>query len=421
MKVINFIIILFFFSKTFGKGGGSRGSRGGSRGGRGATKYLRGIRFSASRIYGRSRLWFPYHYVNIHYIGHYNYYNEEEYNEGNYDFNEIYLIYAINGTFLWNHLKNSKYKITGHYITFTEYEVLPYFIENLTEFKSIFGNETRIILSSYYSNNNNSINNTIIDYIDEDTYQKIMIDVITDVHYVPFYKLFPNFFVDEFLLFLTILFIILLFCCISFFYSKFRFLWIKDSNFPFIYELTLLLMICFIIVISINFNIRDNYILFLTNHIIDDAYFVAWQILQLYFIVYLLSFIIDIKEFRNLTIGLFIILMILEYVFESNVGFMLKFIVCLKVLYLLYSLCLIVNDNQQLEQPKEMYNINVITIILIIFSELIVLIHNGLIFYSNLFNFYLILIAMFFSNYKRNCCFVENDKISFLNKNYNNI
>ena len=196
MKII-FFIILLFCSKILGKGG-SRGRSSGSKGSgkaspKGLLKYLPRIRFTSSGRYGRSILWFSNHYVNIHYIGHHNYYDEEEYDEGMFDINEeLYLIYVINGTFLRNHLENSKYEITGHYITFSEYNALSDFIQNITEFKNIFGNETRIILSSYYYNDD-FINNTIIDYINDDSFQKIMIDVIIDVHYVPFYKLFPKF------------------------------------------------------------------------------------------------------------------------------------------------------------------------------------------------------------------------------------
>ena len=244
MNSINVILLLFLFNIIYNKGGGGGGHGGGGHGGGGhgsgrgsssrgsshggsirRTGSLRngiGIRFTSSGRYGRSRLWFSNHYVNIHYIGHRNYYSESDYNEEDYNtLNEdIYLIYVINGTFLNNHNKNTFYSNDGHYITFSEYSALPDFLENITEFQNIFGIETKIIMSkNYLINNNNYTNTSIVEFIDEDIYQKVMIDVVTDVHDAPFYKLFPNFHVDYFLYYLSFISpLILIFYTIYFFF-----------------------------------------------------------------------------------------------------------------------------------------------------------------------------------------------------------
>ena len=420
MKIL-FFIILLFSEKIFGKGGGSKGGRSsGSRtGSRGSLRSSRGIRFTSSGRYGRSKLWFSNHYVNIRYVGHHNYYNEHEYNEEDYNINEdIYLIYVINGTFLKNHVDKSKYETMGHYITFTEYNALSDFLQNFTEFQNIFGNETKIIISSLYLDNN-LINNTSIDYINEELYQKIMIDVVTDVHYVPFYKLFPKFHIDNIFIFLIILYIFAFLCCILFFYIKFRIIWIKDINFSYIYEFTIVSIIYFIIPVNGDLYLKGNYIYFLSKHSANSFSFIIWQGLQLYFIVYLLSFIINTDNFIYISIILYFLLLILEYAIEESVGFMLKYIIFLKLLYLFYSLILINNkkSEQQNGKEKEMFNIVYNIIILMIISELLIQINNCIIFYIILFDFYLILIALFFSNYKSNSIYIENDKLLFLNKN----
>ena len=437
MKNIYFIIFFLLFSKIFTKSGG-RSSGGGRRSGGSSSKNRKGslrnsksIRFTSSGRYGRSRLWFSNHYVNIHYIGHRNYYEEEEYSEEDYyNINEdIYLIYVINGTFLKKYLKNSNYENFGHYITFSEYSALSDFLANMTEFHNIFGNDTKIIMSTNYLNKY-YINNTIVDFIDENSYQKIMIDVITDVHYVPFYKLFPNFHVSIFLFYLSKIFLFLFLFCSFFLYSKFGQLK-SDKYFIFIYLLTTILFIYFIIAINSDFNIRKNYMIFLSKHFFNSLFYFLWQILQLYFTVHLLFFINDENENRNQFISktfyFFVFLIVIEYNFEFSPGFITIFIALLKVAFFLYSLYLLYNfkhSNQYLFQQNpynvEKYNESLVIIILMIKFEFLILFDNGLIFYIIQFVFYLILVDLFFFNSiirKIDNDTIEDDKTLFLNKN----
>ena len=430
MKTIYYIIYFMLYTRIFSKGGGkssggrSSGSRSSSQGSgskRGSLRNSNIVRFK-TREYGRSRLWFSNHYVNIHYVGHHNYYDESQYvEEDYYNINEdIYLIYVINGTFLRNHLKDSNYQITGHYITFSEYSALSDFLQNLTEFQNIFGNDTRIIMSTNYLMNN-FINSTIVDFINEDSYQSIMIDVITDVHYVPFYKLFPKFNVDTFLIFLSYIFCIIFFFCTSCFYFKFIISWREEKNFSYIYILTLFLMGYFIIAIQKDIYLRKNYMLFLSRHFINSLFFALWQILQFYFCVYLLSFIIDIDYFSSITCIFYLILLSLEYLFEGEVGTFLKYIIFLKFLYFLYSIVLVNNHKENtfsIEKKDNKSNIIIIIFILMIIFELLDLVNNALIFYSIQFDFYLILaILLFFNNERKIDNQITDDKIEFLNKN----
>ena len=430
MKTIYFIIFLLFFSKIFTKGGKSSGgkSRGSSK--KGSLRNGKSIRFTSSRRYGRSKLWFSNYYVNIHYIGHRNYYDEEEYSEEDYyDNNEdIYLIYVINGTFLKKHLENSNYINIGHYITFSEYGALSDFLENMTEFQNIFGNDTKIIMPTNYLNKY-YINNTIVDFINDNSYQKIMIDVITDVHYVPFYKLFPNFGVDNFLFNLSRLFFFLFIFCSLNMYSKFGInMWNTDKKYLYIYMLTFCLSIYFMIEIKYDFNIRKNYMIFLSKHFSNSLFFILWQFLQLYFTIYLLIFINDKNKFPATTYSFFTILIIIEYDIELAPGFLTIFIVLLKIIYFLYSLYLLYDFKQsnlylfqQNKKNVEKYNEILIIIILMIKFEFLVLIDNGFIFYSIQIVFYLILVDLFFFNNVirelDNNSIIEDDKKLFLEKN----
>ena len=85
MRKMNFVIFIFLFTYILNKGSGGKGSSRAASGGRGSLRNRIGIRFTSSRKYGRSRIWFSNHYVNIHYTGHHNYYNEEDYTEEDYD------------------------------------------------------------------------------------------------------------------------------------------------------------------------------------------------------------------------------------------------------------------------------------------------------------------------------------------------
>ena len=446
MNSINAILLLFLFNIIYSKGGGGGGHGGGGHGGGGhgsgrgsssrgsshggsirRTGSLRngiGIRFTSSGRYGRSRLWFSNHYVNIHYIGHRNYYSESDYNEEDYNtLNEdIYLIYVINGTFLNNHNKNTFYNNDGHYITFSEYSALPDFLENITEFQNIFGIETKIIMSKNYliNNNNNYTNTSIVEFIDEDIYQKVMIDVVTDVHDVPFYKLFPNFHVDNFLYYLSFISpLILIFYTIYYFFKynfkfSFKILHLFDL-------LIFLLMFLFIYIIEIDLNIRNNYQIYLNYHSSNNIFFIIWQIIQLSFNCYLVSLIIE----KNNFIQISFILLVLEYCLIEEIGTILILIVFLKVLYFLYTLFSLneyrksylysINyaelGNQMVKKEIFIKKINIIfaiTILLIIF-ELLLLVDNGYIFYIIQYNFFFILIGVFFFEH-----LLDSDKINFI-------
>jgi hypothetical protein len=221
MKILFILLVLII--NIFSKGSGRSSGRSSGRGSSGIKiriRYRRGRRIgiinilspriSSSGRYGCSKIWFKIIYAMMHYQGEINYYNE--YNESAYQNDKdrdpnIFLIYVINGTFLINHIQNSDYERTGHYITFTEDHVLPLFLEDMDAFKNNFGNDTKIIMPLYdivppYNNYSN------VEYIDEEVYQKIMIDVITDVYDVPFYRLFPQFYVTNFLFLLVNLTII---------------------------------------------------------------------------------------------------------------------------------------------------------------------------------------------------------------------
>ena len=448
MKSINFIIIFFLFSLIYSKGGGgghgggghgSSGHSSSSSSGRSSSRSstssnrrvgsLRNgvrIRFTSSGRYGRSKLWFSNHYVNIHYIGHHNYYNESDYNEENYnELNEnIYLLYVINGTFLNNHINNSFYKIDGHYITFSEYSALADFLQNITEFVNIFGNETKIIMSkNFLINNNNSINTSlpsIVEFIDENIYQKVMIDVVTDVHDVPFYKLFPDLYIDNILYFLSFISPIIIIVYPIYFYCKYNYKF-AYRDFYFYHLLIFLLMFFFINEIDKDFNMRNNYIIYLYSHKSNIVFFIFWQIIQLFFIFHLVSYIIE----KNVFLRIGICFIIVEYFLINEIGSILILLVFLKIIYFGYSIFALNNyrktyldsvnyvELSNIVQQKEIFikKINIIfsIIILLIIFELLLLVYNGAIFYSIQFNFFLLLCGVFFFEH-----FVNNDTFKIL-------
>ena len=433
---MNFVIFIFLFTYILNKGSGGKGSSKAASGGRGSLRNKIGIRFTSSRKYGRSRIWFSNHYVNIHYTGHHNYYNEEDYTEEDYDdLNEnIYLIYAINGTFLKNHITNSNYDINGHYITFTEDNVVSDFLENLTEFQNIFGNDTLIIMPSTYIFNN-SVNNSLITLIDEPIYQKVMIDVINDVNFVPFYKLFPKCYTDMPLFLLSIFYIIIFgVYFIYLYYQNVDIRKIIKDSYSFIYILLAFLIIYYMIIAQKNFILRQSYRIYLNKHLYNFVFLQIWQILQIYFIVY--EFYLINNEQTNpsllqISFGLCGILFFLEYYVEDEVCHILIIIIFLKILYFIYALYLlnIIKKSNETslyitEQEKQKI-LSIITkisiiIILIILSEFYVLINNGFIFYSILLNFYLILIGIYYLQDDKNNIYYNNDtnnlKTSILNK-----
>ena len=162
MKNLKLFIFIILLTYTFTKSGKGGTSTSGKRRVTGSLRNSNKVRFTSSRKYGRSKLWFSNHYVNIHYTGHHNYYDESEYFEDyDTDIGNLYLIYAINGTFLINHIQDSNYKTEGHYITFSENKAVPIFLENITEFQSIFGEDTKIIIPISFTDINYD-NNQII-------------------------------------------------------------------------------------------------------------------------------------------------------------------------------------------------------------------------------------------------------------------
>ena len=439
MNLINLILFFFLFTIISNKGGGhgssahgssshsSSGSHIGSSRSSGTSRRVGSlrngfrIRFTSSGRYGRSKLWFSNHYVNIHYTGHHNYYKESDYNEEDYaDLNEdIYLIYVINGTFLNNHLKISYYHTDGHYITFSEYLALSDFLENITEFQNIFGNDTRVIMSKNYlinNNNDNITNMPIIDFIDEDIYQKVMIDVVTDVHYVPFYKLFPNFHVDKFLYFLSYIPPIILFIYIIYFFYKYNYYAFRELD---VYHLFIfILLLLFIGYIKKDFHMRNNYLIYLHHHSFNSIFFILWQILQLYFIYSLISHVIKKDRFLIIFCCFYFILLILEYCLIEQMSSILIIIIFLKILffsYLLYSL----NEYRKLYLyakyvelqstivEKEIFikkfnTIFTIIILLIIFEFLLLLDNGSIFYYIQLYNFLVLIGFFFFENYINN-------------------
>jgi len=372
-------------------------------------------RISSSGRYGHSKLWFKIIYATMHYQGDINYYNE--YNESTYQNAQdrdpnIFLIYVINGTYLINHIQNSDYEKTGHYITFTEDHILPLFLEDMEAFQSNFGKDTKIIMplldiAPPYTNYSN------VEYIDEEVYQKIMIDVITDLYDVPFYRLFPQFYVTNFLFVLvniTIIASIIYFLFFVFMHKyKFRF-----KNFPCLQFVVFFFLLIFDLIISSDLDIRDDYEIYLNCHFYNSFYFNIWQIVQICFIVYLLPPVNndsgDKKSLYQYSFILFCVLLLLkDYDFNLEAGSMIKFFVLVKILYYIYALY---NLNQYkkklsyssiIDKPLigennayDNYNENFIVIIIIIILEAYFLVDNGYIFYYLLFNFWLMLIVLFY-------------------------
>ena len=417
------ILIINIFAKGSGRGSGRSSGRGsGSKiriRYRGRSRIgivnIFSTRISSSGRYGCSKLWFKINYAMMHYHGEINYYNE--YNEYNESANQndkdrdpnIFLIYVINGTFLINHIQNSDYERTGHYITFTEDHVLPLFLEDMEAFKNNFGNDTKIIMPLYdivppYNNYSN------VEYIDEEVYQKIMIDVITDVYDVPFYRLFPQFYATNFLFLLVNLTIIasIIYFLFFIFMHKYKF---RIKCFPYIHFSVFFFLLFFDLLISSDLHIRDDYEIYLNSHFLNSFYFNIWQIIQICFIVYSLPPINnDDKSLYQYSFILFwVVIFFKDYDFNLEPGSMIIFIVFVKILYYIYALY---NLNQYkkkfsysstIDKPligenndSENYNEIFIAIIILIILEAYLLVDNGYIFYYLLFNFWLMLIVLFY-------------------------
>jgi hypothetical protein len=350
----------------------------------------------------------------MHYQGEINYYNE--YNESAYQNDKdrdpnIFLIYVINGTFLINHIPNSDYEKTGHYITFTEDLILPLFLEDMEAFQNNFGNDTKIIMPlldivppfNNYSN---------VEYIDEESYQKIMIDVITDVYDVPFYRLFPQVYATNFLFVLVNITIIasIIYFLFFVFMHKYNF---KINCFPYFHFSVFFFLLFFDLVISSDLDLRDNYEIYLNSHFLNSFYFNFWQIIQIYFIVYSLPHNNNDDDNKSLykysLILFFVVLFLKDYDFNLEAGSMIIFIVFIKILYYIYALY---NLNQYkkkfsysstIEKPlivennnSDNYNEIFIALIILIILEAYLLVDNGYIFYYILFNFWIMLIVLFY-------------------------
>ena len=282
---------------------------------------------------------------------------------------------------------------------------------------------------------NNSVNNSIIKLIDESIYQEVMIDVINDVHFVPFYKLFPKCYIDIPLFLLSILYIIIFdayFIYLYYQYENIRMI-IKDC-YSFIYILLAFLIKYFVIIVEKNFLLRQSYRIYLNKHLYNLIFFQLWQILQIYFIVY--AFYLINNERTNpfllqITFFIYLILLYLEYYDEDKVDHILIIIIFLKILYFIFVLYLLnsikksnetsVHITEQ-EKQKKLGIISKISIIIILMVvlEFYVLINNGSIFYSILLNFYLILIGIYYLQDDNNNIYYNNDtnnlKTSILNK-----
>ena len=416
MKILFILLILIIniFAKGSGKSSGSK-IRIRYRRRRRNRNDIISTRISSSGRYGHSRLWFKTYYATMHYHGEINYY--KEYNESAYQKDKdkdrdpnIFLIYVINGTYLINHIQNSDYEKTGHYITFTEDHILPIFLEDMEAFQNIFGKDTKIIMPLYdiippYTNYSN------VDYIDEKIYQKIMIDVITDLYDVPFYRLFPKFYVTNFLFMLVNLtiFASIIYLLFFVFMHKFNF---KIKYFPCLHFSVFFFLLIFDLLISSDLDIRDDYEEYLNCHIFNTFYFNIWQIIQICFIVYTLP-PIDNDDNKSLNLYSFILFLIIyflkEYDFNLEAGSMIIFIVFVKILYYIYALY---NLNQYkkkfsysstIDKPligenndSDNYNEIFIVIIILIILEAYLLVDNGYIFYYLLFNFWLMLVVLFY-------------------------
>ena len=347
----------------------------------------------------------------MHYIGEINYYNE--YNESAYQDAQdrdpnIYLIYVINGTYLINHIENSNYEVTGHYITFSEDHILPFFLDDMEAFQNIFGKYTKVIMPSPdiitpYTNFSN------LEYIDEEVYQKIMIDVITDVYDLPFYRLFPQFYITHFLFVLINITMIASIMYFLFFVFMYRYKF-KINYFPWFQFFIFISFLIFDLIISADLDIREDYEICLNSHYLIDFYFNVCQFLQFLFIVYLLEPIDDDKIILYASIALYCAILILKEVdFNSKAGSLTIFIVFIKIAYyifVLYNVNKYKNNfstssginNPLIEEKKDSDNYNEIFVIIIILIllELYFLVDNGYIFYYLLFNFWLMLIVLFY-------------------------
>ena len=184
MKVLNFLILLFFFIICFQEGNGQTKHN--------SNKIWKNYKFGLSRKRKFTIFWCSQRYPK----------NESEYK---------YLVHIINGTFLNNHVKDSKYNVEGHYVTFIAYDAVVNFLNNAKKFRTIFGNDAKAILpsESIYLNSI-EIDTSVVEFIDEKPYHKVLIDVINDMYYAPFYNLFPDLSVDGFLYFFAILSMIII-------------------------------------------------------------------------------------------------------------------------------------------------------------------------------------------------------------------
>lgn len=420
MKILFILLILIIniFSKSSGRGSG-RGSgikiriryRGRKRTGKAD---ILSTRISSTGRYGCSKLWFKINYAMMHYHGKINYYYE--YDESAYQNDKernpnIFLLYVINGTYLINHIQNSDYEKTGHYITFTEDHILPLFLEDMEAFENIFGKNTKIIMPLYdivppYTNYSN------VEYIDEEIYQKIMVDVIIDVYDVPFYRLFPQFYANNFLFMLVNLTIIALIIYFLFFIFKYKYKF-RIQKFLCLHFSVFFFLLIFDLVISSDLDIRDDYEEFMEMHFFNSLYFDIWQIIQICFIVYSLPPINNDDDNKSLYAYSFLLFCVLyffkEYDFNLEAGSMIIFFVFVKILYYIYVLY---NLNQYkkkfsysstIDKPligenndSDNYNEIFIVIIILIILEAYLLVDNGYIFYYILFNFWLMTILLFY-------------------------
>jgi hypothetical protein len=276
-------------------------------------------------------------------------------------------------------------------------------------FQNIFGKDTKIIMPLYdiippYTNYSN------VEYIDEKIYQKIMIDVITDVYDVPFYRLFPQFYVTNFLFMLVNLtiFASIIYFLFFVFMHKYNF---KIKYFPWLHFSVFFFLLIFDLVISSDLDIREDYQAYLDLHFFNTFYFNIWQIIQICFIVYSLPPINnDDKSLYQYSFILFwVVIFFKDYDFNLEPGSMIIFIVFVKILYYIYALY---NLNQYkkkfsysstIDKPlikensdSDKYNEIFIVIIILIILEAYLLVDNVYIFYYLLFNFWLMFIVLFY-------------------------
>ena len=274
----------------------------------------------------------------------------------------------------------------------------------------------------YLINNNNTINISIpsfVEFIDDNIYQKVMIDVIIDVHDVPFYKLFPDLHVDNFLYFLSFISPIIIIVYPIYFFYKYNYKF-AYRDFYYMHLFIFLLMFFFINEIDKDLNMRNNYKMYLYNYESNSVFFIFWQIVQLLFIFHLVSHIIEKNDFSKIALFTYSILIILEYFLIDEIGPMLILIVFIKVIYFCYSFFTLNNyrkiyfnsenyvELSNMVQKKEIFTKKIIIIfsiiILLIIFELLLLFYNGAIFYIIQFNFFLMLLGVFFFKF-----FVNND------------